>query len=92
MIDDYLSFLRFKSISADKSFQQDCLDCAKWLENFLQKEGFHTELLQTSTNPALLAFDLSAGPSARTLLFYQHYDVQPFDPLELLVNDPFEHT
>ncbi len=92
MIDDYLSFLRFKSISADKSFQQDCLDCAKWLENFLQKEGFHTELLQTSTNPALLAFDLSAGPSAPTLLFYQHYDVQPVDPLELWENDPFEPT
>ena len=90
MIEDYLTFLRFKSISADNLFQKDCLECVKWLENFLQKEGFKTELLPTSTNPALFASDLSAGPLAPTLLFYQHYDVQPVDPLELWKNNPFE--
>jgi acetylornithine deacetylase/succinyl-diaminopimelate desuccinylase-like protein len=90
MIEDYLAFLRFKSISADPAYKEECLACAKWLEAFLKDIGFKTALWPTVTNPTLFAEDLSAGIEAPTLLFYQHYDVQPVDPLDLWESDPFE--
>lgn len=90
MIHDYLTFLRFRSISADPSYQDECLSCVEWLKAFLEKEGFVAELWPTSTNPTLFAEDLRAGSEAPTLLFYQHYDVQPVDPLDLWHHDPFE--
>lgn len=88
MINDYITFLRFKSISADPAYREDCLACVQWLQNFLSE--FKTALWPTRTNPTLFAEDLSAGPEAPTVLFYQHYDVQPVDPLDLWESDPFE--
>lgn len=90
MIEDYLTFLRFKSISADPHYREDCLACAKWLQSYLKEGGFDVALWPTATNPAVFARNMEAGPKAPTLLFYQHYDVQPVDPLDLWHSDPFE--
>lgn len=88
--DDFFTFLRFSSISTDPAYKEDVLACANWLEQYLEKFGFKTELWKTSGHPTLYAENLQAGPTCPTLLFYLHYDVQPVTPLEEWESDPFE--
>jgi acetylornithine deacetylase/succinyl-diaminopimelate desuccinylase-like protein len=88
---DYFSFLRFQSISADPDYKKEVLSCAKWLESYVKKHtDMQVELIETQGYPLLYAEDLSAGKAAPTLLAYGHYDVQPVDPVELWKSDPFE--
>lgn len=54
--------------------------------------GFKTELWPTSIHPVLFASHMEAGPDRPVLLIYNHYDVQPVDPLELWKSPPFEPT
>lgn len=88
---DYFSFLRFQSISADPAFQNEMQSCAEWVKNYLKKHcGMASELIETPTYPIVYAEDLRAGKEAPTLLAYGHYDVQPVDPIQLWKSDPFE--
>ena len=50
----------------------------------------HVEMLQTEGAPAVFAE--RKGRSNKTLIFYNHYDVQPAEPLELWESPPFVPT
>lgn len=63
-------------------------ECAALVGDMLLRRGFKVEIAQTSGNPIVYAE--ADGTSDRTLLFYNHYDVQPPEPLELWVTPPFE--
>jgi acetylornithine deacetylase/succinyl-diaminopimelate desuccinylase-like protein len=90
---DFAEFLAFKSISSDDAFREDCLKCAKWLEDFLAKLGFKTELIGEANeiNPIVYA-ELIKNDSSQTILYYGHYDVQPVDPVAMWSSDPFKAT
>lgn len=61
---------------------------AAWLESKLESLGATTERLVYEGAPdALLAH---FGEGARTVLIYDHYDVQPVDPISLWESKPFE--
>ncbi|CAN5526207.1 M20/M25/M40 family metallo-hydrolase [soil metagenome] len=60
---------------------------AEWLESKLDRLGASTERLSYENAPDVLLSHLGSG--ARTLLVYDHYDVQPVDPLELWTSKPF---
>ncbi len=90
IIDDYLAFLRFRSISTDPSYLNESLACAEFLVQFIKKLGMKAELIATSGMPLVYGEDLSLGKNAPTLLIYGHYDVQPVDPIELWKHDPFD--
>lgn len=93
VMDDYFTFLRFPSISADPEFKEAMLQCSRWLAAYLQKHTtLKIETIATPGYPLVYGEDLSAGPNAKTVLIYGHYDVQPVDPLELWVSPPFEPT
>lgn len=64
--------------------------CAELVRALLQRRGFDASIETTPGSPVVLAE--RAGRSARTLLVYNHYDVQPAEPLELWTSPPFEAT
>ncbi|PJD96792.1 MAG: peptidase [Parachlamydia sp.] len=88
-LEDFFTFLRFPSISSEPEFKGAMLNCVAWLRTYIEKIGFKTELWETEGHPILYASNLQAGPSKPTLLIYNHYDVQPVDPLELWTSPPF---
>ncbi len=62
--------------------------CASVVARMLEARGFATEIMPTGGAPVVVAE--RAGRSDRTLLIYNHYDVQPAEPLELWTSPPFE--
>ena len=90
-LEDYKKLLSFKSISAESEHQQDLVQCLKWIQAYVEAIGFKTEVWETEGHPVLFASWLQA-PGKETLLIYNHYDVQPVDPLELWKTPPFEPT
>ncbi len=63
-------------------------ECAALVSEMLARRGFSTQIMPTGGAPAVFAE--RRGRSDRTLLFYNHYDVQPPEPLDLWVTPPFE--
>lgn len=92
VLEDYKTFLRFESVSSEPEFKDQVLACADWVVQFLKQIGFQVQLWPTSGHPTIFAQNLEAGPDKPTLLIYNHYDVQPVDPLELWETPPFTPT
>jgi len=65
-------------------------ETADMVANMLIKRGFDVEILPTDGAP--IVFGEREGISDKTLLIYDHYDVQPAEPLELWESPPFEPT
>jgi acetylornithine deacetylase/succinyl-diaminopimelate desuccinylase-like protein len=63
-------------------------ECAALVEAMLRKRGFTVQVMATGGAPVVFAE--RKGRSDRTLLIYNHYDVQPAEPLELWDSPPFE--
>lgn len=89
---DFITFLSFPSISSEAVSKSYLLACADWLIEYLKKLQFKVELWPTSGHPVIFASHMEAGPDKPTLLIYNHYDVQPVDPLELWSSPPFTPT
>jgi acetylornithine deacetylase/succinyl-diaminopimelate desuccinylase-like protein len=63
-------------------------ECAALVGEMLKKRGFKVEVISTTGAPVVFAE--RPGRSTKTMLFYNHYDVQPAEPLELWDTPPFE--
>jgi acetylornithine deacetylase/succinyl-diaminopimelate desuccinylase-like protein len=63
-------------------------ECASLVAEMLRRRGFRVEVMPTGGAPVVLAERKGRGD--KTLLFYNHYDVQPPEPLELWETPPFE--
>jgi acetylornithine deacetylase/succinyl-diaminopimelate desuccinylase-like protein len=75
------------SISAQKL---GLVECAELTASMLRERGFEAEVIPTSGAPVV--FGERKGRVDKTLMFYNHYDVQPPEPLELWDTPPFEPT
>ncbi|MGH9176903.1 MAG: M20/M25/M40 family metallo-hydrolase, partial [Vicinamibacterales bacterium] len=88
-LDDYLDDLRalcrLPSVAAQGRAIDETADLTRRL---LEKYGVAARVMPTSGNPVVVG-DASGG-SEQTILCYNHYDVQPAEPLELWDSEPFE--
>ncbi len=91
-LQDFFTFLKFQTVGTDPNFKPEMTKCSDWLTNYIKDMGFYVELWETETFPIIFASYLNAGPDKPTLLIYNHYDVQPVDPVEDWVSPPFEPT
>lgn len=66
-------------------------EMAGLVENLLQETGFTTRRLVVNDAPPVVYGELR-GRSPYTLLLYNHYDVQPAEPLDLWESPAFEPT
>lgn len=64
-------------------------DCAALTAELLRSRGIATQVIETGGHPVVIG---TYGTGPRTLLLYNHYDVQPPEPLELWDSPPFEAT
>ena len=63
-------------------------ECATMVAEMLRLRGFEVRLMPTGGPPVVYAE--RSGRSDKTLLIYNHYDVQPAEPLELWDSPAFE--
>ena len=76
------------SIASLEGQPDELVRMAEWVEGKLRSVGADTERLTYEGAPDAILGRLGAGD--RTVLVYDHYDVQPVDPIELWNTQPFE--
>ena len=88
--EELFSLLRIPSVSALPEHKADMQRCAERLCELLLEAGAdRAEVSPSRGNPVVYAEKI-IDPSAKTILIYGHYDVQPAEPLEKWNTDPFE--
>ena len=63
-------------------------ECADLVADMLHARGFDVQIMTTDGAPVV--FGERSGRSEKTMLIYNHYDVQPPEPLDLWDSPPFE--
>ena len=87
---ELFELLRISSVSADLTHRPDVERCARWLADHMRAIGLeHAEVLPSAGHPVVYA-DWLHAPGRPTVLVYNHYDVQPVDPLDEWHSPPFE--
>jgi acetylornithine deacetylase/succinyl-diaminopimelate desuccinylase-like protein len=85
--------IRIPSVSAKK--QLTVTKCAELVSKIMSDSGLSSELLKLDGNSDQVSpivygeVKSKSNPNGKTILFYNHYDVQPAEPIELWHDDPF---
>ena len=88
LLEDYKDFLRQPSVAATG---QGIVEMAALVARRLAGLGFDVQVVLTGVDsPPVVWAELGDGPNE--MLIYNHYDVQPAEPLELWETPPFEPT
>ncbi len=88
LVSDLQTLIRQPSVSAKNEGIQEC---AKLVQKLLKKSGIKSELLRLRKDVAPIVYGeiKSKQNPGKTLMFYNHYDVQPAEPFDLWDDPPF---
>lgn len=84
----FLEYLSFRTVSSDPEAGPEHEKCASWLQSLLESFGASVEIWRSGGAPVVFA-SIAGKPGSPTLLIYNHYDVQPVDPISEWHTDPF---
>ena len=94
LINDLQRLIKISSVSARK---QNLEECANEIVKIMKEIGIFAELIYLNKNekdeaPPIVYGEIKSksNPNGKTILFYNHYDVQPEEPLDLWETKPFE--
>ena len=77
-VDDLSAFARVPTISALRQAEREGAEATlKVLANY----GVEGRLMEVRGGPAMVVGEVASDPTLPTLILYNHYDVQPVDPL-----------
>lgn len=85
--------IRVPSVSAKK--QLTLTKCAELVSKIMHESGISSEFLKLDGDTEQVSpivygeVKSKSNPDGKTILFYNHYDVQPAEPIELWHDDPF---
>ncbi|MFM8658505.1 MAG: M20/M25/M40 family metallo-hydrolase [Candidatus Nitrosotenuis sp.] len=87
LVSDLQTLIRQPSVSAkNEGIEQ----CAKLVAKMLKKSGIKSEILRLKGVAPLVYGEIKSKKNPnKTILFYNHYDVQPAEPFELWDDPPF---
>jgi acetylornithine deacetylase/succinyl-diaminopimelate desuccinylase-like protein len=85
-VDDLARLVKQPSISARG---EGIEKCAEIVEEMMRDIGFSTKIIPEEEGNPVVYGEIASTSSERTLLFYDHYDVQPPEPLDEWICDPF---
>ena len=88
LISDLQILIRQPSVSAKN---EGIEKCAKLVQKLLKKSGINSEILRLKKGVAPIVYGeiKSKQNPKKTMMFYNHYDVQPAEPFDLWTHSPF---
>ena len=93
MMKDLQRLIKIPSVSAKNQYLEKC---AEEIVKIMKESGISSELLyldkEYANAPPIVYGEIKSksNPQGKTILFYNHYDVQPEEPIDLWEYDPFE--
>ncbi|OEC88024.1 MULTISPECIES: M20/M25/M40 family metallo-hydrolase [Methanobacterium] len=86
-IEDLKSICSIPSISTQ---DEGIKECVTRIKEIFEESGLNVQILEMEGANPVIYGEYKPAHYSKTIIFYNHYDVQPADPLELWTSPPFE--
>ena len=86
-VEDLRAYARVPTISARREAEAEGAEATLAL---LGRHGVEARLMEVPGGPPMVVGEVPGPPGAPTLILYNHYDVQPVDPIEQWRRAPFD--
>jgi len=86
-VEELRAYARVPTISARREAEAEGADFTRAL---LGRHGVEARLMDVPGGPPMVVGEVAGAPDTGTLILYNHYDVQPVDPIEQWRRAPFD--